>query len=448
MRTENTYPLSFEQRDYLSRGHTGFGTIAACTEISGPIDFEVLTRAAQYVIGRNQPLRMRLTRCPEGLRQAFAEPDLVDVDWVSLTMAARGDIYRHASEKLDAQQNKPLKLKFLRQDEKQAYLVALLDHLACDGWSSYLFLEQLWNTYRVVARGEKPDPRPMRYEYSDYVLDQQRSASRRPGGAAAYWRDRAERFAVSDSGLSPRGPAVADGGRADLVGDIEREGVGEARQLAQSLGLSPNIIPLGCIALAAWSMSDRDSVGLSFIYAGRDNPRTRSMLGLFRRYVSLVAERIHEGTVASFLAELSKATLDAVLRSRPPYLAGEFEAAVERLRGRPAVDILYNQVDQVFGEDQIGRVAQVDSRTIVEAVGDPHFSAARWRGFSEGRLRLVLSGGERPSLQAIFNQGCVAEDDARCVLDRTVALIEGMRPHVAGRPVREFVRSTLGQALR
>jgi Condensation domain len=446
--SENTYPLSFEQRDYLSRGHTGFGTIAACTEISGPIDFQLLTRAAQYVVGRNQPLRMRLTRTPEGLRQAFADPDLVDVGWVNLTVTARTDIYRHASEKLEAQENMPLKLKFLREDENRAYVVALLDHLACDGWSSYLFLEQLWNAYRVVVRGEKPDPRPMRYEYSDYVLDQKRSSSRRSGSAGSYWLDCAERFASSDSGLRSHGPAVADGGRADLVGEIERKSVAAARRLADSLGLSPNIIPLGCIALAAWSMGESDSVGLSFIYAGRDNPRTRSMLGLFRRYVAIVAEEIQGGTVTSFLGGLSKTTLDAVLRSRPPYLAGEFEAAVERLRGRPAVDILYNQVDQVFGEDQIGKVSQVDVRTITEALGDPHFSPGRWRGFSEGRLRLVLSGGERPLLQAIFNEGCIAESDARCLLERAVALIEGMRPEAAQRPVREFVRVALGEAVR
>jgi hypothetical protein len=444
--SDNTYPLSFEQRDYLSRGHTGFGTIAACAEISGPIDAQILTSAARYVIARHEPLRMRLQRIPEGFRQTFADPGLVDVDWVNLDVTTRNDIYWHAAEELDPKQDMPLKLKFLRKDDERAYVVALLDHLACDGWSSYLFLEQLWSAYRVMVRGEKPDPRPMRYAYSDYVLDQQKSSSRRSSSAESYWQDRAKRFASSDSGLRSVGPAVADGGRADLVCVIERKSVEAASRLADSLGLSPNIIPLGCIALAVWSMSERDSVGLSFIYAGRDNPRTRSMLGLFRRYVALVAEGIQEGIIASFLAELSKTTLDAVLRSRPPYLAGEFEAAVERLRRKPAVDILYNQLDQVFGETQIGKVSQVDTRTFAEALEHPHFSPARWRGFSEGRLRLVLSGGERPLLQAIFNEGCVIGDDVRCLVDRTVALIEAMRPEAAQCPVREFVRVALGEA--
>jgi hypothetical protein len=440
---DGSYPLSFEQSDYLSREYSGFGTIAACSKVKGAIDAGLLAEAARYVVARHEPLRMRLLRRPDGLRQVFADPGMVDTKWLNLSMTDPGQLYVHAAEKLDPERNGPVYLKFLHQDDEQAYLIALLDHLACDGWSAYLFVRELWGTYRIMACGEPPDMSPVRFSYSDYILGQQRLSDRRLNDAQSFWGAHALSFAESDSGLWIQGPASDLGGRADLVAVIEPGCVETARLFARALSLSPNVIPLACIILASWSMTDSDCVGVSFIYGGRDNPRTRFLIGLFRRYVAVVAQDISRGTVADFLASLAKTVFEAIWWSRAPYSSHEFEARVARHRSKPMVDILYNQIDPIFGEGRLGDVQQLGEEAIAEIVESPHFSADRWRGFNEQRLRLVLGGGGRPTMQAIFNEGCVTGSDVNRLLGRTVALLGAMTTEVSDVPVGRFVRSAL-----
>jgi hypothetical protein len=444
MTDSQIYPLSFEQRDYLDRGHTGFGTIAACSQITGPIDVGVLTDAVRHVVARHEPLRMRLCHRDGDTGQIFADPDLVDVCWAQPPAATMQDVYWHAAEKLENNGGSPMKLKFLRLDSKRSFAMVLLDHLACDGWSSYLFLGEMWRSYRAIMAGIPLNPQPIGYKYSDYIVNQQRTAERRTSSAESALQARAERFARSDTGLRAVGPVIPGKGRADLTGEIDRAHIAQAGRLVHSLGLSPNVIPLGGAVLAGWSLRRGDSIGLSLIYAGRDSARTRPLLGLFRRYAPIITDRISEKTLADFLADLSKSVLDGIRCSRPPYLASEFEAAVDQLRGQPVVDVLYNQVDRVFGDPRPGTTRQVDTDTVTEVLDEPHFSPARWRSFSEPRLRLVLSGADRPVLRAIFNEGCVLSDSVRCLLDRTIALMGAMRADSGGRPVTEFVGSALG----
>ena len=291
-----------------------------------------------------------------------------------------------------------------------------------------------------------PDPEAPKFPYSRYILDQQKLAARRSGSVRSGWQARVHGFARSDTGLRRAGAVAEGAGKADVSAAIEPAHVARAKRLASSLGLSTNIIPLGCVVLAAWSLGEADSVGLSLIYAGRDNPRTRFMLGLLRRYVSVVAERIPQDTLAGFLTGLSKAVFEGIRLSRPPYLAYEFEEAVHECRREPVVDVLYNQVDQLFGAAQPDRMQQAGDLTTVKIVDDPHFSPDRWRAFREPRLRLVLGGGDQPRLQAIFNAGSVAEDEVRQLVGRAVAIAGVMSPETGDSRIPDLVRSAFAEA--
>jgi len=443
---EVTFPLSSEQRDYLCRGHTGFGTVAACSTVSGPVDIRALTKAANYVVARHEPVRMRLRERNGELRQSFVAPGASEVTWERVLLTTDGDVGAHATEELDRAITGPIKLKFLqRADGDVSYVMALLDHLACDGWSSYLFLQEMWTAYRAVACHAVPQLAPVKLPYSQYVLAQQDAAAARSDRVTAYWADRVAGFAKSATGLRRLGPPEVGRGRADLHVTIPGPYVRQARQLAVAIGLTPNVIPLGCVLLALWSLSDGESAGLSFIYAGREDPRSRFLLGLFRRYVTVVTDRVPENRLDDFFRDLSRTVVQAMWWSRPPHRASEFEAAVAAQRSSPLADVLYNQVDTMFGQNRADKVLDIGPQTAAGVAEEPHFSPARWRAFSEPRLRLVLRGGSCPVLQAIFNDGCVAEPEVRQFLGRIAALLAVMSPSRADQPVRDVVRAALGR---
>lgn len=437
-------PLSLEQRGYLGLGRKGYGTIAACSDITGPVRIDVLNDAVREVVRRHEPLRMRMRHDAEGAGQFFVDPDLVPAQWEVVPVPAGYDLDDHLGRELDPQRDGAIRLLMLKDGEDHAFALALLDHMACDGFGARVFLSDLWLAYRAIAAGGRPALPPLTRTYADHIRAQQAAAGRAERVRGS-WEALAERFARSATGLpGPRGQAEAGRGRSDIAAVVQPEHARRAGELARALGVSPNTLPLAGLVLAAASIAERDCVGISFIYAGRDVAGSKSLVGAFHRHVALLTERITEGTLGEFVSGVSRGVFEALRRSRAPYSASDFDAAVRSHRDTPVVDVLYNQVSEFFGRPGDSEPLKVDDHTAVTFPG-VHFRPARWRSYQEPRLRMVAGGGAQPVLRLIFNQGLVAEDHARLLLDRTLAMLESMTPEAAGSRVPEFISSAIAR---
>jgi hypothetical protein len=435
-------PLSLEQQGYLGLGRSGYGTIASCSEVTGRLRIGALTDAVREVIGRHEPLRMRLQRDAGEVSQVFLEPGAVRADWTQADIDDDSNLDDYLMADLVPDRDGAVRLLILNDSEDHAYALALIDHLACDGWSSRLFLGELWHAYRAITAGRGPGLPPISGSYSGFI-DRQRAMAKRSERNRGYWEAHAERFACAATGLPQASGPARDGlGRADIVAVANRHGVERARELARALGVSPNTLPLAALVLAAASLADSDTVGISFAYAGRDRQDLHPLIGVFHRRVPLLADQVTAGSLGDFVTGLSRSVLDALRHSRAPYSASEFDAAVQGHRDRPLVDVLYNQVSEFFGQPSGRGSVGVGDDTEVSFPGT-HFRPARWHSYQESRLRLVVAGGTRPAMRLIFNEGLVAETQARLLLDRTLAIVESMSPAVAGSPTSRFVSSAI-----
>jgi len=437
-------PLSLEQQGYLGLGRNGYGTIASCSEVTGRLRIGTLTDAVREVIGRHEPLRMRWQRDAGEVSQVFLEPGVVRADWTQADLDDDSSLDRYLMADLVQERDGALRLLVLNDSEDHAYALALIDHLACDGWGAQIFLGELWHAYRAISAGRAPGLAPISASYSGFIRRQQATAQR-SDRSRGYWEAHAERFARAATGLPPASGPARDGvGRADIVAMASRHRVERARELARELGVSPNTLPLAALVLAAASLADSDAVGVSFAYAGRDRRDVHPLIGVFHRRVPLLAERVTAGNLGDFITGLSRTVLDALGRSRAPYSASEFDAAVRGHRDRPLVDVLYNQVSEFFGQPSGQRSLRVGDEAEVSFPG-MHFRPARWHSYQESRLRLIVAGGFRPTMRLIFNEGLVAEATARLLLDRTLAIVESMSPAVAGSPTSRFVSSAIAR---
>lgn len=436
--------LSSEQRDYLGLGRRGYGAIPTCSLVEGDLDRDLLEAAVRTVVARHEPLRMRLHALDDGtLRQSFAPPDDPAVAWAESDLSEAADplaaVLGTGVGALDLRHEEPLRLHLLRQGERRTYVLALLDHLATDGWGSYLFNWELWRGYRALRHGRPPALPELPLSYTDHLLGRHKVPPGRERLIRDHWQAVADRYADAGGGLPAAAPTQGRG-RGDLVRDVLPESAARATALAEGLGLSANTVPLACLLLAAWSLGERDSVALSFIYAGRDRPATRSLVGVFHRHVPLVVDDVPAGSLADLLRKVADGVLEGVRRSRPPYSARLFSELLAERGATPGIKLLYNQVDATFGRARRGSARQLDDRSTARFV-DSHFWPGRWHGYHEPTLRLVVGGGEAPTIQAIYNDGRLAETDAVALVDRMAALLRAMAPEAAERSVREFVET-------
>lgn len=434
-------PLSYEQRDYFGLERHGYGAIPACSRILGPFDEQALTAAARHVIDRHEPLRMRLHRAAGHVTQTFDAPGVRPVAWVTSPADEPGRFEASLRADLDRERDGAVRLQLLREGPGQTVALAMVDHLACDAWGARVFLRELWTAYRMIVGGERLSP-PLTYHYSDYIGMQQARAARPSRAAEQFWHAYAERYAASSSGLSHQGPAEPGAGRSDLSTVVPASSVQRARELARQLNVSVNSLPLACLVLAAWSMGGAGSVGVSFIYAGRDAAQTRPLVGAFHRTLPMLIEDIRARSVAEFVTGVSAAMLRSMQRSRAPYSARGFDAAVSVHRQAPRVGILYNQVPTIFGKPMSDEPLRLGGQTTVE-FPTPHFWPCRWHQYAEPRLRVVVGGGSSPTLRAIFNAAAIPEEDASAILTRTAAFLGAIRDDTPLSPVPAFAESAL-----
>jgi hypothetical protein len=434
------YPLSFEQRDYLNLARKDYGGVPVCARVTGPVDIGVLRRAACHVVARHEPLRMRLQSDASGTRQAFDDPRTADAEWPVVPLAPGQSLCEHMASGPDRETDGAVRFRLLAEGGERFYALALVDHLACDGWSAGILQRELWSAYRAIAAGQEPRLPPVERTYTDYVLAQGQAPSRFRQDT---WNAKVADFAASSSGLTRRGAAISGAGRADVVAKTRAGTAERVRLLAEALGVSVNTVPLGCLALAAWSMAGGDSVGLWFIYAGRDQPRTRGLIGVFHRHVPLVVRNIAGKTLAQYMTAVARAVLEALRSTRPPFSAREFEAAVAERQEAPVLGLLCNQVSPSFGQQLAeGSQPRADGDALDVEPVYAHFWPCRWQSYQEQRLRVMVGGGREPQLRAIFNEGCAAPEEAHELLARTASLLSALTVAHRDRQVGELAAAS------
>ncbi|MGO4447268.1 condensation domain-containing protein, partial [Mycobacterium sp. 2YAF39] len=115
--------------------------IPVAVRLSGPLDVEALSAALADVVARHESLRTMFP-APQGIaRQLVIEPDSAEYGWdvVDATswseaelVDAIGMVPRHP---FDLAAEIPLRARLFRVSDGEYVLVAVVHHIAADGWS-------------------------------------------------------------------------------------------------------------------------------------------------------------------------------------------------------------------------------------------------------------------------------------------------------------------------
>ena len=244
-------PLSFAQQrlwflDQL-HGPSPVYNMATALRLSGRLDAEALGAALADVVGRQESLRT-LFAAPDGIPQQLVVPaeradfgwDVVDATgWPAARLEeAIGAAVRHS---FDLASEIPLRATLFRLADDEHVLVAVVHHIAADGWSITPLMADLGVAYASRCAGQAPDWAPLPVQYVDYTLWQRAQlgdladSDSRIAAQLAYWEQAlaglperaavAHRSALSAGGRSAR--RHCDGG---LAGGAAAAGARVARE--------------------------------------------------------------------------------------------------------------------------------------------------------------------------------------------------------------------------
>ncbi|GFG50516.1 non-ribosomal peptide synthetase [Mycolicibacterium agri] len=350
-------PLSFAQNrlwfiDQL-QGPSPIYNMAVALALTGPLNVEALSLAVADVVGRHESLRT-LFAAPAGVPHQVVMPvDQADVGWQVVDATGWSDermedaIGAVVRRPFNLSTEIPLRAKLFRVNDCEHVLVAVVHHIAADGWSIAPLMADLADAYEARRNGQPPTWAPLPVQYVDYTLWQRAQLGdlddehSRIAAQLRYWED-------TLAGLPDRlqlptdrpYPAEADYRGATVAVDWPADLQQRVAQVAREHNATSFMVVQAALAVLLSKLSASSDVAVGFPIAGRSDPALDRLVGFFVNTLVLRVDLAADPTVAELLGQVRRRSLEAYEHQDVP-----FEVLVERLN--PTRSLAHHPLVQV-----------------------------------------------------------------------------------------------------
>ncbi|WP_156658187.1 non-ribosomal peptide synthetase, partial [Mycobacterium kyorinense] len=350
-------PLSFAQNrlwfiDQL-HGPSPVYNMAVGLRLRGLLDADALAAALTDVVGRHESLRTLFTAVDGTPQQVVIPIERADIGWglvdttgwsaIQLTEAIDATV----GYSFDLAAEIPLRAKLFRVADDEHVLVAVVHHIAADGWSLTPLVADLGVAYANRCAGQTPDWAPLAVQYVDYTLWQRDQlgdlddSDSRIAAQLAYWQDALagmpERLQLPTDRPYP---PIADQRGASVAVEWPAELQQRVRAMAGEHNATSFMVMQAALAVLLGRLSASSDVAVGFPIAGRRDPALDELVGFFVNTLVLRVDLAGDPTVAELLAQVRRQSLVAYEHQDVP-----FEALVERLN--PTRSLTHHPLVQV-----------------------------------------------------------------------------------------------------
>ncbi|HVY05093.1 MAG TPA: amino acid adenylation domain-containing protein [Burkholderiales bacterium] len=423
---EDAYPLSPMQQGMLYNAlldpGSGVDIEQIVVDLPEMVDITSFRCAWRDAMQRHAVLRtaLRWDRTAQPLQEVFAQVDLPWqlLDWSEISVDCvqeRTDRFLVEDRKrgFDLTRAPLFRLALLRIDRSRFRLVWSVHHAILDGRSFGLLLEDVFENYDARLRKREyvwPATRPYR-DYIDWLHKD------KPADDESFWRAALQGFLaptplVIDRVLTP----IADSARkATVQATLTNETTERLRQLADSGGISLNIVVQGAWALLLHRYSGEEDIVFGAVRANRGSSveGAEAMIGLFVNTLPMRVTVSQGATLVAWMQEIHRRWIE--MRQHGHASLATIQTWSEVPAGLP----LFHSTVMFDHQDLDGRMRQQ--------------SASRWsnrriRTFSQTNYLLDLAayGGDRLQLQIDFDRGRIDCSSATRMLGHLRTLLEGM----------------------
>ena len=351
-------PLSFAQSRLWFidqfQGPSPIYNLAVALRLSGTLDADALGAAVADVVERQESLRT-LFPAVEGIpRQQVMPAERADFGWQITDATDWSDsrlaeaIDTEVSHPFDLSTEIPMRARLFRLADDEHVLVAVVHHIAADGWSITPLVADLGVAYASRCAGQAPGWADLAVQYADYTLWQRAQLgdladSGSPIAAQlGYWEDALAGMPEHLQLPTDRPyPPVADY-RGDLV-LIEWPAELQQRvaQVAHEHHATNFMVMQTAMAVLLSTLTASSDVAVGFPIAGRGDAALDELVGFFVNTLVLRVDLAGDPTVAELLARVRRRSLAAYEHQDVP-----FEVLVEKLK--PTRSLTHHPLVQVL----------------------------------------------------------------------------------------------------
>ncbi|MFK4445886.1 amino acid adenylation domain-containing protein [Caballeronia udeis] len=335
--------------------------IATGIRLRGQINMDALRRSFDMLVERHAALRTSFVETA-GAAHVYAPRihPAKPLDWMQADLLDRDSseealgklARRFATEPFNLARGPVLRVGLVRYRDNEHLLLLALHHIATDGWSMRIIVDEFVAHYRSAVTSTQADIAAPLVSYTDYAAWQHRWLD---GGEAQrqldYWRNELGDEAPALALPFDRSPTAGTGSLAaarmpfTLPVTLARQ----VRDAASQHGATPFILLLAAYHAWLYRVTGQADIRTGVPVANRQRPETHGVVGFFTNTIVLRSVCTASLSVSALVAALRRAAIDGQAHQALP-----FDVLVERLnpargaQGQPLFETTFNYLSDDY----------------------------------------------------------------------------------------------------
>lgn len=318
-------PLSYAQQrlwflQQLEPSSPAYNVPLALT-LRGPLDVAALERALSAVVARHAVLRTTYRLRGHELLQVVADAPELDFEvesgpWDAARLEQR--LADEASQPFDLGARPPLRVRVLRLNEQEHVLLLVAHHVACDGGSLSVLLNDVEQAYAQVRSGLDARLPELPLQYLDYARWQRG----RPlvEEDVDYWRRQldpeAERLDLANMKRGEGAERAAGQVHDFRLGADARRGL---LALSCKEGITPFVALLALFQVLLYRNGGRSDLAIGTVASNRERQELEPLIGLFVDTLVIRCPLRASATFGELVHAVQDCVRDAQTHARVPF---------------------------------------------------------------------------------------------------------------------------------
>ncbi|MCK9874154.1 condensation domain-containing protein, partial [Nocardiopsis dassonvillei] len=327
--------------DRIRPGSTEY-LVPIALALEGPLDREAMEKALGRVVDRHEILRTRYEPDTEGRPVQVVEDHVhVPLEWDDLSSLAEEDRNRTLDKLIEQDTGTPfdladgpvLRARAVRLGPLSHMLLVVVHHIAVDGWSAGVLVDDLSDFYRAGADADGPGEPVV--QYADFAAWQRaRLDGERAGRGLEYWLRQLADLPALELPLDRPRPEVWDPEGASVEFEIGAELAGRVEAWGAAHGATAFMSYLACFQVLVRSYTGQDDFAVGTPVAGRDHREVERTLGVFLNTLPLRADLSGAPSFRELLERTRETVIEAFDHQEVPFERMVSELVTARDLGR------------------------------------------------------------------------------------------------------------------
>ena len=375
-------PLSFSQQrlwflDEL-QGTQDYH-ISGGIKLKGKINFALIETALKAIVARHEVLRTVVNEI-----DGVGYQKLIDAtNWTLAKKKVKEKISNqelvnsYTEETFDLTKDYMFKACLNDLGEDTYLLVCVFHHIASDGWSIQVFIDEFVKIYTALEASKETNLVQLPVQYTDYAIWQKKNIQGKLlDEQLSYWKDKLKNVTPTSLVIDSERSKIRDTKGASLEVFINKELVDKLRTLSVSYDCSLYMVLLSAFKILLYKYSRQEDVCVGTPISGRTHQDLEGLIGFF---VNTLAMRSHVSTeirFEEFLEQVRNTALEAYKNQDAPFEEVVKVTNIDRdLTRNPLLQVMFSLENSVQLQKLIVGDSQIEliKPTEIHMQSDLHF---------------------------------------------------------------------------